>query len=71
VTVETSPKLLRAAAMTLTQRVMLGEDVLVAAEVVIASVVHGRPSRLPADIRARIAAAALEAGVDVTAKARR
>jgi acyl-CoA thioester hydrolase len=71
VVVETRPTLLRAAAMTLTQRVMLGEETLVSAEVMIASVVHGRPSRLPADIRERIAAAAREAGVDVAPKARR
>lgn len=70
VVVETSPVRLKAASMTLSQRVMLGDEVLVTAEVLIASVVHGRPSRLPADIRQRITASAQEAGVDVTRKAR-
>lgn len=70
VSVETTPALLKAASMTLTQRVTLGDDVLVTAEVLIASVVHGRPSRLPADIRQRITDAARHNGVDVTRKAR-
>jgi acyl-CoA thioester hydrolase len=71
VVIETRPALLKAASMTLTQRVMLGEATLVAAEVLIASVVHGRPSRLPPDIRERITAAAHDAGVDVSPKTRR
>ncbi|GGH29858.1 tol-pal system-associated acyl-CoA thioesterase [Alsobacter metallidurans] len=70
VVVETRPAILKAASMTLNQRVLLGDDVLVTAEVLIASVVHGRPSRLPADIRQRITESARDAGVDVTRKAR-
>jgi acyl-CoA thioester hydrolase len=53
-TVETEVVEIGGASMELAQRVLRGEDVLIAATVRIACVADGRPCRIPAAIRASL-----------------
>ena len=50
--VETAPATLRGASMILSQRILRGDEVLTAAEVVVAILKDGRPTRLPDSFRA-------------------
>jgi acyl-CoA thioester hydrolase len=54
-TVETRVAKIGGASLDLAQRVLRGEDVLIAAAVRIACVAGGRPARLPAALRAKLA----------------
>jgi acyl-CoA thioester hydrolase len=53
-TVATRPKELRGASMTLAQEVRRGDEVLVAADVVVAAVREGRAVRIPDELRAAL-----------------
>ena len=55
--VETAPAKLGGASMVLTQRILRGEDVLTTAEVVVAILKDGRPTRLPETFKAAFTAA--------------
>ena len=61
-TIVTRPKDIRGASMTLAQEVRRGEDVLVAADVVVAAVRGGRAVRIPDELRAALAVAEPELG---------
>lgn len=50
--VETAPAALRGASMILSQRILRGQEVLTTAEVVVAILKDGRPTRLPDSFRA-------------------
>jgi acyl-CoA thioester hydrolase len=50
--VETAPATLRGASMILSQRILRGQEVLTTAEVVVAILKDGRPTRLPDSFRA-------------------
>ena len=50
--VETAPATLRGASMILSQRILRGHEVLTTAEVVVAILKDGRPTRLPDSFRA-------------------
>jgi acyl-CoA thioester hydrolase len=50
--VETAPATLRGASMILSQRILRGDEVLTTAEVVVAILKDGRPTRLPDSFRA-------------------
>jgi acyl-CoA thioester hydrolase len=50
--VETAPATLRGASMILSQRILRGQEVLTTAEVVVAVLKDGRPTRLPDSFRA-------------------
>jgi acyl-CoA thioester hydrolase len=54
-TVETTAKEVRGASAVLAQRVLRGEQVLVTADVKVAAVADGKPIRLPADVRQKLA----------------
>ncbi|RDI57299.1 tol-pal system-associated acyl-CoA thioesterase [Microvirga subterranea] len=54
-TIVTRPKEMRGASMTLAQEVRRGDDVLVAADVVVAAVRDGRAVRIPDHLRAALA----------------
>jgi acyl-CoA thioester hydrolase len=54
-TVETRVARIGGASLDLVQRILRGDRLLVAAEVKIACLAHGRPARLPQDLRAKIA----------------
>jgi len=62
ITIETTPGAVGGAAITLLQRVLLEDAVLVEAEVKVAAVANGRARRLPADIRAALTAFAAGSG---------
>jgi acyl-CoA thioester hydrolase len=53
-TVETAPVDMKGASMTVSQRVLRGEDVLVTAEVKVVCVGGGRARRIPDGLRARL-----------------
>lgn len=53
--VETSAKEVKGASAILAQRVLRGEEVLVTAEVRVAAVADGKPARLPAQVREKLA----------------
>lgn len=53
-TIETKPTLARGATMELDQRILRGEEVLVAAQVKVACVGGGRARRIPDQIRLRL-----------------
>ena len=57
VTVETRPAELKGASLLLTQRIIRGEDVLLAAEVLVAVIAGGRPVRIPAAVREKLSPA--------------
>jgi acyl-CoA thioester hydrolase len=52
--VETSADAVRGASLTFRQRVVRGDKELVTADVLVASIRDGRPSRIPADMRRRL-----------------
>ena len=52
--VETSAAAVRGASITLNQRVVRGDKVLVTASVLAASIRNDRPARIPADLRRRL-----------------
>jgi len=54
-TIETRARKIGGASLDLAQRVLRGDDVLAAAEVRIGCVARGRPARLPATVRAKLA----------------
>ncbi|MHB2165532.1 tol-pal system-associated acyl-CoA thioesterase [Alsobacter sp. R-9] len=56
VTVATAPLALKGASMQLAQRVLRADEVLVAAEVLVAGVAAGRAARLPPGLRERLEA---------------
>lgn len=58
ITVETRPAELKGASMLLAQRVLRGEEVLLTADVLVAAVANGRPTRLPTALRDRLATSA-------------
>lgn len=53
-TVETTPKEARGASLSLSQRILRGEEVLVTAEVTVACVGGGRARRIPDGLRRRL-----------------
>lgn len=55
--VETAPAKLGGASMVLSQRILRGEDVLTTAEVVVAILKDGRPTRLPESFKAAFTSA--------------
>lgn len=55
-TVETTPKAIKGASITLAQRVLRDEEVLVEAEVRVACICGGRAQRIPASLRAAMQA---------------
>jgi acyl-CoA thioester hydrolase len=56
VSVETRAVAIKGASMLLAQRLLRGEEVLTTAEVTVACVAHGRPTRLPPAVRDRLGA---------------
>jgi acyl-CoA thioester hydrolase len=52
--VETVPTKIGGASLVLTQRILRGDEVMTAAEVVVVILKEGRPTRLPPSIRAKI-----------------
>ena len=54
-TIETTAREIRGAAIDLFQRVLRGDDVLATADVRVACVINGRAARLPASVRERLA----------------
>jgi acyl-CoA thioester hydrolase len=50
-TIETKPRSMGGATLTLDQRVLRGEEVLITAQVRIACVANGRPARIPKGVR--------------------
>ncbi|RFB76372.1 tol-pal system-associated acyl-CoA thioesterase [Methylovirgula sp. 4M-Z18] len=55
VTVETVPADIGGASVTLQQRILLGESVLIHATVRVAAVAGGKPVRLPHDVKVKLA----------------
>jgi acyl-CoA thioester hydrolase len=54
-TIETSAREVKGASAVLEQRVLRGDDLLVSAEVKVAAVADGKPIRLPAEVREKLA----------------
>ena len=54
VTVETLAAEVKGASMTLAQRILRGDEVLLTADVLVAAVSGGKPARLPAALRERL-----------------
>ena len=55
ITVETSPAEVKGASLLLAQRIIRGADLLLTAEVLVAAVSGGRPARIPAALREKMA----------------
>ena len=53
--IETHTAEVRGASLTLAQRILRGEEVLVTAEVRVAAIIGGRPARIPDELRAVLA----------------
>ena len=54
VTVETRIGAIKGASLTLHQRILRGEDILMTAEVLVALVADGKPARMPPSLRAKL-----------------
>jgi acyl-CoA thioester hydrolase len=55
--IETRPTEMKGASMVLRQRILRGSEILVTAEVLVAAVRDGRPSRIPTALRERMSPA--------------
>jgi acyl-CoA thioester hydrolase len=54
VSVETQIGAIKGASLTLHQRILRGEDILMTAEVLVALVADGKPARMPPSLRAKL-----------------
>jgi acyl-CoA thioester hydrolase len=52
--VETRTAEMRGASLTIAQRILRGEEVIVTADVLVAALADGRPTRIPDELRARL-----------------
>jgi len=54
ITVETRIGTIKGASLSLHQRIIRSDEILMTAEVLVALVAHGKPARMPATIRAKL-----------------